>query len=795
MKTKAKNKFIITAGVIILTLTLAVALGFLILFIYSRVNIDFDGDVKLFSHSKTYESTKFYASSGAASRKGDIYEPVELEIAGSLKKVHYPLDEISPYLLRGYIAVEDRHFYDHKGIDWKRTVAAGANYLFGSGNRFGGSTITQQVIKNISGDNEVTLKRKLDEIIRAIHIEQNYTKDEILEVYLNILPMSENMYGVGIASKSYFGKEPSELTAAEAATLIGISNAPSAYNPYTNPEKCIEKRNSVLAVMRREGVISEEERAAAENSPLILLPRGEGGDIYDSWFVETVISDASADLAKGLNISKAAAEHILLGGGYKIYTTVDIEAQKILEKYFENEENFSAEINNGLGYAMVITDSRTGDLVATVGGVGEKRANRILNRATIPHTPGSVLKPIALYAPLIDEGKITWSTVFDDAPVSFTEAEDGYIPYPKNSPNIYDGLISVKDALRLSKNTVAVKLCKMRGERAVFDTLKNDYGFDTLTEKQKTADGRIITDIALAPMALGQLSYGVSIAKITEAYSTLTDGVHKKMRSYIAVYDDEGSRILENEREERAVLKPTTARIMTKLLEGVVADGTAKAITLNEILPTAGKTGTSGGTRDKMFVGYTPYYTAGIWCGYDKGEKNLSGVAPSHLEIWDEVMRRIHESKLKEEEPESFSTEGLIYRPYCMDSGELYSESCMLDVRGSRLAYGYFTPDTAPDKVCTRHVVCYYDSVEKGVAKSGCPSENLVKISLLDIKDRNFPCEVYITDAEFVYRDIGDYYRLPNTDILPYFYYALPPDDHVGISGEKRQFNCACQAH
>ncbi len=784
---KNRNKIIMMIGISILTVAAAVALGFLILFIYSKANIDFDADVKLFSHSRSIEGTKFYYMENGV--------PTELEMAGSLKKVHYPLEEISPYLINGYLAVEDRHFYDHNGIDIKRTAAAAVNYITGRGSRFGGSTITQQVVKNISGDNDITLKRKLNEIIRAMHIEQNYSKEDILEVYLNILPMSENMYGVGIASRSYFGKEPSELSAAEAATLIGITNAPSLYNPYNNPEKCLEKRNGILSIMYREGVINAAEYEAARNKELLLMPRGEGSDIYDSWFVETVITEVSADLAEKMNISRSAAEHILLGGGYKIYTTVDIEAQEILEKYFENEENFPAEINNGLGYAMVITDSETGDLVATVGGVGEKRANRILNRANIPHTPGSVLKPLALYAPLIDEGEISWSSVFDDVPISFSESDGELIPYPKNSPNIYDGLTTVSDALRLSKNTVAVRLCKLRGERAVFDTLKKDYGFDTLIEREQTTDGRTLTDIALSPMALGQLSYGVSIAKITEGYSALTDGVHKKMRSYTEVYDAEGNRVMTNEREDRRILAPTTARIMTKMLEGAVADGTASSLTLGELVPTAGKTGTSGGTKDKMFVGYTPYYTAGIWCGYDKSDTSLSGISPSHLTIWDNVMRELHERRLDGEEVRSFSTEGLVYRPYCMDSGELYSESCALDVRGSRIAYGYFTPDTAPDRICMRHVICYYDSAEKGIATWDCPEENLVRIALIDIPDRSFPTEVYITDAEFVYRNIGDYYTLPDTDTLPYFHYALPPEEYAGISGERRQFNCVCQKH
>ncbi len=787
MKEKAKSRYVKAIGAIIGIFALILLICFVSIYVYAKTNIDFDADVRLFSDSRSTEGTRFYAN------RGDI--PVELEMAGTLKKIHYSLEDISPYIIKGYLAVEDRHFYQHRGIDWKRTASAAINYIFGSGTRFGGSTITQQVVKNISGDNQLTLKRKLDEIIRAMHIEQNYSKDDILELYLNIVPMSDNMYGVGIASESYFGKEPFMLSAAEAATLIGISNAPSAYSPYINPDKCLEKRNNVLSVMHREGVITDEEYETAYNTPLTVLPRGEGGDIYDSWFVETVIKEASRDLALKMNISKTAAEHILLGGGYKIYTTADIDVQKILEEYFENTDNFPYEVNCGLGYAMVITDSETGDLVATVGGVGEKRANRILNRAIVPHTPGSVLKPIALYAPLIDEGKIGWATVFDDVPVSFTETDEGYTPYPKNSPNVYDGLINVNNALRLSKNTVAIRLCKMRGERAVFNTLKYDYGFDTLAEMEKTADGGTITDIAISPMALGQLSYGVSVAKITEAYSTLSDGVHKKMRSYLHVIDSEGNVILENKKEEKEILKPTTARIMTKILEGVVESGTARSVTLGDIVPTAGKTGTSGGSKDKMFVGYTPYYTAGIWCGYDKGDMSLTAVSPSHLEIWDDIMHMVHEKKLGAKASEQFSTEGLIYRPYCMDSGDLYSETCALDVRGSRIAYGYFTPDTAPDRICGRHIACYYDSIEKGIASSYCPMKNLVMISLLDIPGRVFPCEVNVKDAEYVYRDIGDFYRLPDTEYIPYFYYALPPGEYAGISGGKRQFNCACPKH
>ena len=223
-----KRKIIIGVGVTIFSATVLLLALILLFIIYTHVNIDFESDEALFERAASLSSTTFY---GNATPRGDEYTPVELEISGSLKKIYYSLDEL-PYALKyGILAVEDRKFYDHKGVDIKRTALAAANYILKKEGRFGASTITQQVIKNISGDNDVTLTRKLNEIIRALHIEQKYSKDEILELYLNIIPMSENMYGVGIASRTYFGKEPSELTNAEASTLIGIINAPSSYNP------------------------------------------------------------------------------------------------------------------------------------------------------------------------------------------------------------------------------------------------------------------------------------------------------------------------------------------------------------------------------------------------------------------------------------------------------------------------------------------------------------------------------------------------------------------------------------
>ncbi len=776
-----QKKIIKITSLIIFSLALvtAAAFGFLAVGIYR--DISFEGDERLFESACGFNSTTFYAD-------GEV--PVAIETGGNIKKMFYSLDEISPYVKGGFVAVEDKLFYKHKGVDIKRTLMATANYAIGSKKIFGASTITQQVIKNISGDDQLTVKRKIGEMIRALHLERNYTKEEILEVYLNVIPMSENIYGIGAASRAYFGKEPSELLPEEAAVLIGITNAPTAYNPYINPDACLRKRNIILSVMHNDGVISTDEYERAINAPLSVTAREDREDRVDSWFIETVIEDVAADFSEKYGISHSAARMTLLGGGYKIYTTMDTKVQERLEKYFENTDNFPVETANGLNYAMAITDADSGYLVAVVGGVGEKQGNRLYNHATSLYAPASTLKPIALYAPLIDEGRINWASVFDDVPVSFIETEEGCREYPRNSPNVYDGLTTVKDAIRNSKNTIAVRLCDMITPKRVFNSLRDDFGFSTLIER----DGGL-TDIAVAPMALGQLGRGVSLIKMTESFSVFSgEGEWREAISYLSVLDKDGKAVLKNEQSSKRIFKDTTARIMNRLLMNVTEDGTAGRITLKESINTAGKTGTASGNKNKSFIGYTPYYTAGIWCGYDS-ERAIGALSKSHLQIWDEVMQLIHGDIIAEGNVKEFSAEGLQLLPYCKDSGGLFTEACAFDPRGSRVEVGYFSEDNLPTERCDRHILCKYDSITKAIACKNCPEENIINVALLKINDRNFPKEIYVTDAEFVYRDIDGYTPRPIDFALPYFEYSLPEGVYVGKGKSKKQFNSNCYLH
>ena len=324
-------------AIIILSVTAvcAIAFGVLVAFVYRGIN--FEADERLFEGAKSFNSTTFYAN---GADPGEDYLPVKIECSGEVRKVFYSSEEMSRYLKDGFVAVEDKIFYEHKGVDIKRTLMAAINYLTKKQKVFGASTITQQVVKNISGDNQPSIKRKISEIIRAIHIERGYTKEEILEVYLNVVPMSENIYGVGAASHAYFGKEPADLLPEEAATLIGITNATTAYNPYLNSEVCLKKRNIVLSVMHKDGIISDDEYEKAVKKELNVIPREERDDRFDSWFVETAIEEITSDLAQKYEISTSAARMMLLRGGCSVYTTMNYKAQSILEDYFENTANF-----------------------------------------------------------------------------------------------------------------------------------------------------------------------------------------------------------------------------------------------------------------------------------------------------------------------------------------------------------------------------------------------------------------------------------------------------------------------
>ncbi len=618
-------------------------------------------DDELFNSAKDNSATVYYA----VDTLGTPYE-IWTDISGGSDE-WCSIDDASEYLKLGFLAAEDREYYKHHGINLKRTSLALLNQVFHFKPAFGASTITQQVIKNISGDNERNLRRKSLEIFRAMRLEGVHSKDEIFELYLNIVPMSHNVYGVAGASELYFGKEPSDLTLAEAATIVGVTNSPARYNPLAHPKASKEKRNKVLYAMYSCGFIDEVEYSEAIEEPLSVTGVPANRLFIGSWFIETAREDILRDLMEKHSVTYQGAKMLLHGASVTL--TVDEEIQKILEDCFSNSENLSSSCELGLNYSMAVTDNRTGDLVGVIGRAGKKEGNYLLNLATAPITPASALKPIALYAPLIDSGTVSPSTLFPDLPLYYKETEGRISAYPKNSPDIYDGDITLADALHRSKNTVAIQLYEMLGKEKIYDILKVNYGFENLSERDKN----------ISPLALGQLTGGVSIRKLTEAYGVFpTGGIKKSARSYITVFSKGGKLLLENEQSEKRIMRSDTAMIMTGLLSGVIQRGTASRITLGEIVDTAGKTGTSGGDLDRIFVGFTPYYTAGIWCGYADGSTSIGKNTPSHLEIWDGVMKKIHEGvALKgDDDIKSFTYPGLYEVKISSVTGERYCELC-----------------------------------------------------------------------------------------------------------------------
>ena len=377
--------------------------------------------------------------------------------------------DIPQNLKNAFIAVEDHKFYEHNGVNWARTAKATLNYILNFGkSSFGGSTITQQLIKNLTGDDMATPKRKLEEIFRAQDLEKRLSKNEILELYLNVVYLSQNCYGIQSASRLYFGKDVEDLTLAECASLASIVKNPSRYDPYKNPENNSGRRKIVLNQMLEQKMISKEEYDEALAQDLEINSKIEdqrSSGIY-SWFTETLIEDIKKDLMERHNLSEEGATMMINRGGLKIYSTIDLDAQRAVEEVFKDYIAYlKPEGGKYPEASCVILNPSTGEILAIAGGVGQKSANKIFNRATSAKRPlGSLIKPISVYAPGIEGGILTYATTYDDVPNIING-----LPWPHNANNSYNGLVSVNYAIEHSLNTVAVKALRDVGIDRAYD--------------------------------------------------------------------------------------------------------------------------------------------------------------------------------------------------------------------------------------------------------------------------------------------------------------------------------------
>ena len=380
------------------------------------------------------------------------------KLYGGANRTWVKYEDIPKNLIHACIAIEDKRFEDHQGVDWVTTLKACVKMFLGRGEA-GGSTITQQLVKNITGRDEVTVRRKLVEIFSALELEKKYTKKQIMELYLNVIALGENCEGVESASQVYFGKSVSELDLAECAALIGITNNPSIYDPYINADKNKERQVIILDQMLEQKYITQEQHDTAVAEELVLhnaSGEASGDEDYYSYFEDQVINDVVRDLSEKTGYDQTIVRKMLMTGGYKIYSTLNPDVQAAVEEVYQNLDNIPKTASSQqLQSGIVIIDNKTGDVVAVAGGVGEKQGSLILNRATQSYlSPGSTIKPVSVYAPALELGLITPATVMDDTPYSFTDARH----WPKNSDSVYRGLMNINEAVGLSINTIPVKL-------------------------------------------------------------------------------------------------------------------------------------------------------------------------------------------------------------------------------------------------------------------------------------------------------------------------------------------------
>lgn len=562
------------------------------------------------------------------------------------------------------VAIEDKRFWEHDGVDWYRTCGAVVNtikhFMTGSGSIEGGSTITQQLIKNMTGHDSITVSRKVMEIVEAGKLEEELSKEEIMEMYLNHIYFGYNSYGIFTASYTYFNKSVMELDLAECAVLMSITNNPSYYDPYRYVEHVMSRAKSVLMKMCDQDYITEEERDEAlaqigysyqngvftfsesdvgitfENGSLSSMIRN-GGDATDgqyNWFTDAVIEELISDFVSQ-GMSRKEATNVVYHGGLDIYTTYDPDVQEAIDAVYEDTslyEQYVSASGDALESAIVVLNQDSGAVVGMAGGIGIKEGNRLWNRAVDSKlAPASTLKPFSVYIPAIEEGLLEYNSTVTDEPFQQVSGND----WPVNEYQEYRGTMSLADAVAYSTNTVAVSVLDEFGLDTSYEWLTKKFGLSLNEDRDKD----------YAPLALGGLTNGVSVLDMTSLYATIPmNGKYKEPYYYTYVEDAYGDVLFSNvDLEGVFVYSEKTADTMESLLRDVVEYGTGVNAQLS--IDTYGKTGTSNDTKDQWFCGYDAYYTAAVWCGYDTAQTIPVTDENVAVQIWHDVMQGILDTK------------------------------------------------------------------------------------------------------------------------------------------------------
>lgn len=646
----------------------------------------------------------------------DINGGVIARLTGSenIDRVEVAFSEIKhTYIDEAIVAIEDERFMDHTGIDVKRIASAVLSSLFNYGSSaHGGSTITQQTIKMISGQDQRSAQRKVQEWYRAMWLEESFTKDEILDLYINTAPMGNNYVGVQAAAQNYFGKDAKDLTLPECAFLAGLPKSPSYYNPLreTGRRNALRRMRIVLEKMHELQMITDEQYNDALNTEVVFKSRRQtAATTINSYFVEYVVSQVISDLQKERNITKEFAQTMVLNRGLHIYTTLEPEIQSVMDEafmsrdLFQNDPEALEDLPEKPQGGMIVINVKTGAIAGMSGGYGEKVAGLSFNRAVSAYRqPGSCIKPLIVYAPALQTKLITAATIYDDKK-SYLDPDNPNSVWPKNADGAYDGPMTIRRAITASRNTIAVQVwtdLHEKGEEIALWYL-NRVGIDRMTENYPST-------------AIGGFSKGMTPLEMAAAFATFPNqGNFQAPYAYTKVLDSNGNVVLEKRVVSQSVYSPETAFIMSDIMKGVITGGTASGHVHTiknqdgENIAVAGKTGTTEvdtkDIKDKWFCGFTPYYAAAVWYGFDNKLRTTAVLRADRfcaMEIWDFVMQKIHT-----ELPgaEFIKPETIVVRNVCTSSGLLANQYCReakTNVSEYFISGDYLTPrDT-----CTFHV-------------------------------------------------------------------------------------------
>lgn len=714
--------------ILVVIITICIVATALVVYVMQFADTAFDVDLKNVELSYT---SFIYA-------KDKDGNDVEIKrLSGDENRIWVDMEIIPKHLQDAFTSTEDQRFYEHEGVDWRRTVSVTVSTLF-NGYGQGGSTITQQLVKNITGDDRVTPERKIREIFRALTLETRYTKIDILEAYLNRVPLGGTVYGVGSAAYYYFGKTVDQLTIAESAILAGLTPSPSVLNPYADLAESKRKQLYVLQNMYNQGLITtdEYEEAKVEQVKFRLIVSGDAygytdpryeeyygnaedaenedveidsDNLYDdvddyeayrwdeyeisqNWYVDAAIEQVIEDLANAKGLTYAEAKEDLYQGGYKIYLNMDMEIQQKLEDFFRDPDNFfysydkTAIEENLVQGAFVLTDYR-GTVVAIAGGIGDKPGDSCFNRATQAILPiGSTMKPISVYGQAIDQNLVTYSSMIYDKAITLPDDTEWPMNFERDygvqidNKNIY---IPVWDAVAQSKNTIAVRLCDMLGIETCFDFLTNKLHISTLDYTY---------DRSYSPVALGQLTYGMSLLELAGAYQMFGNGglyYEQKLYSLITDYND--NVVLEQEPVGERVMGADSAYITNRAMMQVINNANSSGSYAKiEGIEVVGKTGTSNDERVLAFAGLTPDYLGVIRIGFD-GNKKITNENYIPLgKVWHNFMvQLVDNDSLKTFAKDS----NVVQKNYCTVTGLLATSKC------PSTKVGYYKKDCQP-KTC-----------------------------------------------------------------------------------------------